>query len=1249
MFVLWLTLIPTILFILITLWGFLLGLKRGFRKSVILLIQALVALAIAVTFYLIMVNLKASDEWVVNIINNFLGENGLQNNMGVSTENKALTDILTEYIITHNSYGKGVTLALEENEAYLATLVNFAYHIIYFIIALILYDILLFLFYLIYVIFYPERRHRAKMEKKELEEGSTVRYRKRHLLGSLVGGLRGLVKALVVMSFVGATLFLLGGGLGDYKYEEEYKFADPTRERLFKVYEALGSYGDSGIFKILNSVKDNNQVPYYFFVANVVFSGKYENADLGLSKNFYFVREFGEYTRFARSAFDLMFKYDKDTMVAVVNGEIAANDERVTKIFGNPDFQKEFTDLIDLVESDTYIINFALAMLDSIAYHIDDTSFASSMDEKSLELIKVLMVPTYYSKYIPEDQTAKSKGENVSTIVLSDFLTREDIKSFLAGILSLIAMPRDLSNTQKAFEVNRAMVPALRDLDALNNPERKEHINGALERVFVCLENMNREGTTQDNLTVDELLFYSEKANVEIDWADEISSLLDTVHNFGLLAEGVYDPNDTIMSAVFRIFDKSHKNYENNVKAYDKITANFEKSKILDKILSIKPLFDSFMAGLTSVYSDIYVPTDITFGNVEKDGNIKYGEIHYFLKTLRILLSDPTISTLIPNMLNGSSSGLDMILDLADLAESLLNEDEEGNTIISYTMESKIMQVFLSSLLFAKQNLTEDIQIYIPERSYVHIDGERKNLIDSDELERTFSVIPSLLREISRYLDPQDENYENVDYLVELISKSGSTLMSSDIIEGTLATGVKNILGKTDIVTIPKSLDNIDNWIGEGDEDGELPKLVRGKNALGLSIMQLISGGFDDSFATCISDLNEEKDGKTRLDVVCESKVLYATLTSSIDRLINKDFVEDNAKAACKEAVGVDTFYKKAELEALVDVINDLSLDITDINLTGVVDSIGSLNNESSVLPGSTKLDVMYNSILTSNMLYKELGKILDSNDIIVNHQNAKTVRDTNVNIYVKDEVKELIRFANNLGGSVLSELSLETIELDANTINNIQSSTILTATVSKYLIDNNVVVVLADAYDSTNNRNYIKNEELAALLTSVNDGLGIASVSGIDANAIKLPQADKIDELLNSSIMCATVSNKIKNEDNPIYVNKTLAEVKQTYDGESKVVVSKTELKNFILGISDLSQDNNYNVVINNEKLHELKESNKLDTALESSILHLMISNFLAKNGAYPDSYTDCYNIPAVTEVNIPFITKTAIQEAIA
>ena len=1412
-----LALIPTILFILIILWGFLLGLARGLRKSIILLIQAAVAFIIALVFYLIMVNLPQADKMVVDVTNTFMGQNGLQNTLQVSTTNETLTDIITELIISKVNYGEGMTLALQENANYLATLVNLAYHLVFFFISLLLYDILLFLFYLIYVLFYPERRHRRKKESKEVELNSEYKYQKRSLWGGLVGFLRGFVVAFMYMSFIGAILFMLGGGIGEKQYKEEYDFGDENKNRLYNVYEALGSYGNHGILKIMNIAKNKNEVPYYYFAANIVLSGKLVDEDLGINENIYFTEELGQYTRLVRDTFDLMMQVDSQTTIALINREIEANDDRIFTLLGSEAFRTGFSEIITKFDSGKYFINFALSMLDSIAAHLDTVDFTKDLDPNTKEILLVLLKSDHYSNYIPDDQTKKNSNQKVDTIKLSQLLVKEDINKLLNVTLELLGFPTNTTDSVKLKFYSEKLVPALKSLSIFTDETRAPQLNKALERLFVCIDNMYKPDDA-DNLTVEKLELLS---STTIVWTDEIKNLLDTLAaGCNLLSNVITDVGNTggekgipyYVKLLFSVFHGTNK--EASIASYNEIEAALKNSKIVDKVLSLSIVNKSLISALTTNFSSVYIPENINFA----DQGENPGELSCFLGAVRIILEDKANESLVLSLLSGEQRSLSQNISLiSDLCENLKKADSTGKKASRYVADSAIMQIVLSGLIIEYQDFGEFGSIYLPDDVFVTKDGVVKNLLKNDVLAELLEYIPGLLTPVADYIDANEED-KSIDTLLQGIKEAGKEMLQNKIIEGTISNVIANLVSKTSFVKIPSYLATTEDWLSTETEPGEFRKILAAKDATNLIIQDLIDNGYENSIDSILTSLNEEIKGtsQTKLEKLCDSGIIYATLSNAIDTLLTDDLVSPNAKLAAKVIDRGERRYSLEELSALVDVINVLDLDVKSIDLSSIVDNISKLND---LEPGKdeTKLDIIYKSILARSLMYVKLNSVINSTDLLVDtplakdtintnvtiykkseivaiistlsklgtdikiddikvediiycdtvenlckseiiyatmtntldkylttdivDKNAKTaskieyhgesrysideltalvdvvkefdlninaidftsltnnisdlntieagkteskldilyksimarsilyvklngiitsstvlvdtveakdVINTNVDIYKKAEVKSLVDVMSKLGeGVTVNNITVDNITLSDDVITGVGESSILTATISKNIIDKDVLTILSDDYDNT--YNHIKNTSLTALLQSVKDGLGVTNVNTFSESSIKLPQNDKIDTLLQSDIMRATVSNKISSNIGDVYVSAAQAEKKQTYTNLDTVLVSKVELKAFIDGVGTLSDDGDYNITINNEKLKSLSTT-ELNKALDSSILHCIISNYIisiAVGGVTPAEMEsmEVYVVSTTNLDTIDVVTTPAIK----
>ena len=95
--------IPTLIFILIMLLSTFIGYKRGLIKSSILLFHAVMAFVICAILYALLSKQDFFNYAIVKYINYFLGENGLQNKLGVDVELNNLIDILISYFMKNES------------------------------------------------------------------------------------------------------------------------------------------------------------------------------------------------------------------------------------------------------------------------------------------------------------------------------------------------------------------------------------------------------------------------------------------------------------------------------------------------------------------------------------------------------------------------------------------------------------------------------------------------------------------------------------------------------------------------------------------------------------------------------------------------------------------------------------------------------------------------------------------------------------------------------------------------------------------------------------------------------------------------------------------------------------------------------------------------------------------------------------------------------------------------------------------
>ena len=90
--------LPTIIFILIIVIGLLKGFIRGFRKTSIYLLHAVICASICLLLFFILVNDENVDKFILSTTNSFLGSSSMQEIMGVSTSHETFREIFIEFI-----------------------------------------------------------------------------------------------------------------------------------------------------------------------------------------------------------------------------------------------------------------------------------------------------------------------------------------------------------------------------------------------------------------------------------------------------------------------------------------------------------------------------------------------------------------------------------------------------------------------------------------------------------------------------------------------------------------------------------------------------------------------------------------------------------------------------------------------------------------------------------------------------------------------------------------------------------------------------------------------------------------------------------------------------------------------------------------------------------------------------------------------------------------------------------------------
>ena len=1174
---------PSILFALFVLVGFLRGLRRGFRKSLILLIQAIAAFVICLGIYLLLINNDTVDGLLLTGINSILGSpSGLQDALGVTGDFATLKQVLAQYI-SDMLAGIGAGPVTAADSGYVMALVLLAYHIVFALLLSIVYKILQFIFYLVYLIFYSEGRYRRKKKEKEKEGGGP--YKKRKLAGAIVGLSRGLVAGLVCVSLIGGVLSVVTGGYGEGK-TEDYAFGEPNIDQAYTVYRSLDEYGTKGIIKILNTVRDSEDVPFYLYITDLIFSGRLVDENLGIDENIKFRDELTGYVGFAKNVATLVMKYGGDTMKNIVS---SGNDEAMNeavKLFENEDFNREFRLLIENFDAKTFISGFALSFIDSVVENIDQTSISDGMDENTVNMIKILFKPDYYSDKIPSDAALLAAGKKVPVLKASSLISKKDILAAYDVIVeSMNKAPEEegyidiIGGKIDTLSTLKIMVPFVSNLSILST-EKASEVDPVLERLYTYVENtvltdVNAEGYVSPDY------YYDEK----IEWTSELKTLLgvagDALNIYATVAkdspsgesngEGESNPEDSAkpgkpgigeasaegkevgdgdgektskdaLDMIVNIFDAKNENYTANMTRVDRICDSLSKSKLIGRALSSSYMYSQIKTALSSVASSFDMPENVRYDSNGGDD----GEIKALLDGLKSICKNETTIKLLSDTPDFSD-----LEDFKPYAEVLTTADESGNAPIDCVIKSKLLHSLLSAML-VDMSKEEDSSIYISDRAkQSNSAGEKVNIIEKDLLKdilQSSSDIIDLISEIS-----------GADSLKisEIVSNDAVKKLTKNIIvQGTAAKLLINALKDNESIVIPASLSDPEKWLDSGMEGssdfskGEFRKLFDFIAEANFDIDGIVDGSVD-----VIDEINKLSDEKMQ-DNMLASDVLWYTISYLLSTSIGDGGMEiivpDGAKADISETeTDVKVLIKREEIKALINrvilIAPALKQDETDVR--EMSDKLIELIvvNKNKVF-GSLILDATIINFVVN-------GNVLDGTTIEIPTSLKENAKKENLAKYNFDggwggDNGELVKLINALdvflGVSAtvadgkkftMKEVSLDLTEIikklkDDSVLTTVYASEILKYTVSVKIKDTLTGESLMDnphAHEEGDRAKPYKIEEIRALVSILPDS-GEINVSAIAIDkllTLYVKSGEKVEE--KSALLTAIISLNVR------------------------------------------------------------------------------------------------------------------------
>lgn len=1194
--------VPSLLFIFIIATAIIWGMIRGFRKSLILAIQAAIIFIACIIIYITVVNIEQLDSKMYNNINhvlNSMGVNDLPTILNIDANCNGLKDVIAQLIIKNVDYGTGFELVVKENGAYLATIVNIVYHILFAFLIYYLYLFLIFVMYIIYIIFYPERRYKRKRTNKYQKGLIDKPYSRHFLLGGVVGAIRGGVYGLIVMSFIGSLFFIIGGGVGERKYQdyEDVDFKDQNSLNInnlnlyYEIYKNINSYGSNGIFKVLNLVKDKNDVPYYLYAADLVLQGGLSDEELGIEDNIYLRQEIGAYTEFASNTFNLLMKYGSSQIVDYINkqSDKASIYDVIIEIMKDDNFQTEFEALINDFDAQTYFINFGLSLLNSLVYHINDINVFSNIDPVVKDIITILFT---------SDDGFK----------IYNLLNKNDVTNLVSTVLNLISLDvkidpnKDQTQTMvsKVVAYGDAVVEQICNLSVLNDQNKAQSFNRVLENLYNYFANTITLQTQPQ--TISTLALKATNLNSsQINWIEELKSLLNVGLSSFKLADRVFS-----LGSIFTLFKDSNPNLQADEVLYDEVLNGLGDSKLLAVVLSLSKVKTLLYDMVYDILPNATIPSNIEYANVYDDeGNlVSYGEIYNLFSVIKTILK--------------TDGGENLFKGLANLNEDtikevslLLNEKVDDNLVIDELLKSKILRYSLSSLMLdttLSNNLV--LTIYVPAKS-TYLGDDDVILIKDDDLKKFVTSLPSFIDIIKK----DNTSVNSIVYDDQLLS----IMADSCIIEGTISKLVLDTIKEQDAIDMPKSLLDVENWLSNDNNNSEIIKMILGIRASNVDV---------DSLNIASITLNNEA-----VETMLNSSVLYFTISKQIINTLNEADMPLDAFDEQLESIEEKKIVSKSEILNLFNALEGIyekpqGIMIEDIQFDNLV-----INQ--------AKLNLIYNSYIAYKKVTDALENALD-NDI------PKAAYNDMENKYyiLENEINILLNIAGNgddivIGGDNATDLSITTIY--KSQFSNLANSYIIRYKISKKLIENENVAIPSiikvnsndEVFNSLTDEDvFIEKTEFLNFLNAFSAAYGDAdgNIELTNAISVTMPDQQAFNEIVKSVILRATITKNIKFEydgvQRDIYIEDQDLDLLYT----DMAVISEAELYRTLISISILNPTNEFVFTLDLMQLattmtkyniYEITKSNIIRLAMNDLILDIRYNiGGIEYSGSYSDIF---------------------------
>lgn len=1120
---------PTILFILMIVLAALGGFLKGLRKSTISLIHTIIAFAIVAIIFVVYFNQKNYDQTTINLINSF-GFN-LQQTLGVDSSCDTFAKIIEAYLNNLPSNQQILGVAAANLVPYVAVIAEMALRIVMAIVLYVVYIVIRILLFIIYFIFYPERRYKKKKNELYDNKMAVTPYSKRRLGGFIVGAVHGLIAAVVYISFLGSLIFILTGGVSTkVTVSEEQTFGNENYDTIVDVYSLLRDYNSTGVLGALNSIKNSDNVPFYFILVDTIAKGRLTDESLNVDEDIYLREELTGYTNFLNGMVDLLLKYSDK--VDFTNTDQNSMINAVTTLMSDSEFVADFNQFIEGYESPKWTTNLCISLIDSVVSDFDgySESLASAgLDSKSIGLLKVALT-----------------GEN--SVKPSEIVTADDAKTMVKVVIDCISYVPDLTSStatqetkvKSAISCLKKIEPQIESLSCFTATTTRTKMNALMGDVVTYLCNTYVTNFDLSNLDL---------GNMNLDWMGELDNLGDLIVCCADLV-GQLDFSN-MQSSALNLFKTTNSNYTNNKTNLNKIAKLVGDSEFLSTVLQANGVYNAVEKTLSGfVGTTISIPHDIVWNNTYDASGalVKKGEVEVLVSLLFEMAS---------NGIDGVIGNGSTQTKITAVIDCLSVKNADNQSIVDRITDSSLIYYVVSSA-FMNMNMGS-FSLSVPDSVIVDhtYNGVTYEMISETEIKALFGSLQTLLANADGI--DFDTVGSNPGQLISLVSNDDvlDAMFNSEILECTMVEFLYDTLENTgDTIYIPSALvltdtdkSNMTNWINNKDGNtvvkGELRKVIDG--VLALDILTGLTDGSDTSNLVSmdlIKNMTEEE-----FNTVTSSDVLYYTICKTLTTLDlgemsvvipssvlgTPDVKAANRRSASGSSVSpID----RTELWKMISGAKTLftgdSFDIA--NITANIDSIiaSDILHATAVNYIIKLMNDNTSDLLVIPTAYKDAGQLetlkgdFDTNLWKTSGELSKVVKSV-------DLVGIDIGNVSNVDVSSLDVFNLDQIDTESSKTKMaiVCESAILWATISNTVITNSdTIIVPTNAYDSTETTN-IKVTELVNVIKALKV-FNITDLSNLNSDSFTMNTIfgdhfdDNVLTLLTSLIIEATAADKI-------------------------------------------------------------------------------------------------------------------------